>query len=79
MIRLKIDPEDIKLEGYLDLCIVCLNLLDYMNDQKLNGEVCPEEMFKKIIKAESELCNLSLLDKQQILKDNDKLILWSKT
>lgn len=79
MIRLKIDSEDIKYENYLNTCIICLNLLDYINDQKLNSVVSPDEMLKKIVRAKSELHNLSLLDKQQILKDNDKLILWSGT
>lgn len=77
MIKLKVDKSLIEVDNYLDTCIICLNLLDYINDQENNGTVTPDEILKKIVRAKSEMHNLSLLDKQQILKDNDNLILWS--
>jgi hypothetical protein len=77
VIQLKVESKRIETDNYLDTCIICLGLLDYINDQKNNGTVTPDEMLKRIVRSKSELYNLSLLDKQQILKDNDKLILWS--
>jgi hypothetical protein len=77
VIKLKVDKSLIEVDNYLDTCIICLNLLDYINDQENNGTVTPDEILKKIVRAKSEMHNLSLLDKQQILKDNDNLILWS--
>lgn len=77
MVLLKVDQSLIEVDNYIDTCIICLNLLDYINSQELNGTVTPDEMLKKIVRTKSEMQNLSLLDKQQILKDNDKLILWS--
>jgi hypothetical protein len=77
VIQLKVESKKIEIDGYLDTCIICLNILDYINDQKGNGIVTPDEMLKKIVLAKSETHYLSLLDKQQILKDNSELILWS--
>lgn len=77
MIKLKVDKNLIEVDNYLDTCIVCLNLVDYINNQKKDGTITPDEMLKNIVRAKSEMHNLSLLDKQQILKDNEDLIVWS--
>ncbi len=77
MIKLKVESKRIETDNYLDTCIICLGLVDYINSQESNGTVTPDEMLKKIVRAKSEIQLLGLLDKQQILKDNDNLIIWS--
>ena len=69
-------------EKYIDACIVCLNLLDIFNKipstQDIQIPINPIDILKTITKTGTELKNLNLEDKVQILKDNSKMIVWTE-
>jgi len=79
MIKLRIDQSKIQHDNYIDSCLVVLGVIEEINNQ-LNTEdpvITPEQFLKATVRAKSEINFLSLLDKQQILKDNENQIVWS--